>query len=150
MSRPRLLAVASGGGHWTQLLRMRRAFEDFDVSYVSTFEGHVDNLGGAKLYIVPDASRFDVKPFGTIFWRALKVMVKERPKVIVTTGSAPMLAFMLLGRMMGIHTLWIDSIANTQKMSSSGRIARKFVNQCVSQWPEVAEKEGVAYWGQVL
>ncbi len=99
---------------------------------------------------MPDASRFDIKSFAPVFFKAVAILVKERPKTLVTTGSAPMLAFVLLARLMGARTLWIDSIANSERLSSSGRLAKKIAHRVVSQWPEVAEREGVACWGAVI
>lgn len=61
-----------------------------------------------------------------------------------------MLAFILLGRLSGRRTLWVDSIANSERLSSSGRLAKKLAHKVVSQWPDVAEREGVECWGRVL
>lgn len=149
-SKPRLLALASGGGHWIQLLRLRPAFEDFDTAYVSMFESYADMVEGARFHTVPDASRFDLKSFVPVFLKAVRIMAKERPRVIVTTGSAPMLAFILLGRLTFARTLWIDSIANSERMSSSGRLARRLAHKVISQWPDVAAREGVESWGRVI
>jgi UDP-N-acetylglucosamine:LPS N-acetylglucosamine transferase len=146
----RLLAVASGGGHWIQLLRLRDAFAGFEVSYVSMFENYAEAVPGSRLHTVPDASRFDKLSFLKVASKAVRVMVKERPHAVVTTGSAPMLLFILLGRLMGARTLWIDSIANAERMSSSGRLARKIAHRTVSQWPDVAQREGVQCWGAIL
>lgn len=150
MARPRLLALASGGGHWIQLLRLRPAFAEFDVAYVSMFDGYAGMVDGARFYTVPDASRFDVKSFAPVFAKAVRILARERPAAIVTTGSAPMLAFILLGRLSGRRTLWVDSIANSERLSSSGRLAKKLAHKVVSQWPDVAEREGVECWGRVL
>lgn len=151
MARPkRLLAVASGGGHWIQLLRLRDAFAGHDVAYVSMFENYAEAVPGARLYTIPDASRFDKASFLKVWAKAVRIMLKERPSAIVTTGSAPMLSFILLGRIMGARTLWIDSIANSERMSSSGRLARKLAGRTVSQWPDVAAREGVQCWGSIL
>lgn len=150
MAKPRLLALASGGGHWIQLLRLRPAFAGFDVAYVSMFDSYADTVGGARFHRVPDASRFDLKSFTPVFARAVRILKEERPAAIVTTGSAPMLAFILLGRLTGRRTLWIDSIANSERLSSSGRLARRLAHKVVSQWPDVAEREGVECWGRVL
>lgn len=147
---PRLLAIASGGGHWVQLQRLRPAFAGFDVAYVSMFDSYSATVAGHRYYTVPDASRFDKLAFLKVFARALRIMLKERPRAVVTTGSAPMLSFILLGRLMGARTLWIDSIANSERMSSSGRLARKLAHRTVSQWPEVARAEGVECWGAVI
>jgi UDP-N-acetylglucosamine:LPS N-acetylglucosamine transferase len=150
MSKPRLLALASGGGHWVQLQRLRPAFEAFETVYVSMFESYAEQVPGSRYYVVPDAHRFDLKSFLPVFWRAVRIILKERPRAIVTTGSAPMLSFILLGRLLGIRTLWIDSIANSERMSTSGRMAKKLAHRVVSQWPEVAAKEGVECWGAVV
>lgn len=148
--RPRLLAVASGGGHWIELLRLQQAFFGWDVAYVSVFEDYVSAVSGARYYTVPDASRFEKLAFVKVFAKAVRVMMRERPDAIITTGSAPMLSFMLLGRLIGARTLWIDSIAQAEQMSLSGRIARYIAHRTVSQWPDVAAAEGVDCWGAVL
>ena len=133
-----------------QLLRLRDAFTNYDTAYVSMFENYSSAVPGARLYTVPDASRFSKASFVKVACRALAIMLKERPHAIVTTGSAPMLCFILLGRLMGSRTLWIDSIANSECMSSSGRMARHIAHRTISQWPDVATREGVEYWGSVL
>jgi hypothetical protein len=51
---------------------------------------------------------------------------------------------------MGVRTLWIDSIANSERMSASGRLAKRLAHRVVSQWPEVAEREKVGCWGAVI
>lgn len=150
MTKPRLLAIASGGGHWVQLQRLAPAFEGFDVAFVSTFDHYATQVAGHRYYVVPNASRFEVKGFLPGAWRALKILLKERPRAIITTGSAPMLIFLIVGRLLGARTLWVDSLANPECMSSSGQLARSIAHQTVSQWPEVAAAEHVAYWGSVL
>jgi UDP-N-acetylglucosamine:LPS N-acetylglucosamine transferase len=148
--KKRLLAVASGGGHWIELLRLRQAFEGWDVAYVSMFENYTSAVPGARYYTVPDASRFDKLAFGKVMLKATGIMLRERPHAIVTTGSAPMLAFLLLGRLMGTKSLWIDSIAQAEELSSSGKLAKRLANQAIAQWPAVAEAEGIDCWGAVL
>ncbi|HTI31112.1 MAG TPA: UDP-N-acetylglucosamine--LPS N-acetylglucosamine transferase [Sphingomonas sp.] len=147
---PRLLAIASSGGHWTQLQRLRPAFAGFDVAFVSMYQSYAETVAPARYYTVPDASRLNPGKFAAVFAKAMSVMAKERPSVIVTTGSMPMLAFIILGRLSGAKTLWIDSIANSERMSSSGRLARKLAHRTLSQWPKVAAAEGVECWGAVI
>lgn len=150
-NRPRrILAIASGGGHWIELLRLRPAFEGMDVAYVSMFENYREVVAGSRYYTVPDAHRFDKLAFVKVFLRAIPIMLRERPHAIVTTGSAPMLTFLLLARVMGAKTLWIDSIAQAEEMSSSGKLAKKLAHQVIVQWPEVARRENLEYWGAVL
>jgi UDP-N-acetylglucosamine:LPS N-acetylglucosamine transferase len=148
--KKRLLALASGGGHWIELLRLRPAFEGWDVAYVSMFENYTSAIPGARYYTVPDASRFDKLALPKVLAKALPIMLKERPHAIVTTGSAPMLAFLLIAKLMGTKTLWIDSIAQAEEMSTSGKLAKKLATKTVAQWPGVAKAEGLDCWGAVL
>lgn len=147
---PRLLAIASGGGHWIELLRLRPAFAGWDIAYVSMFDNYAGAVSGSRYYTVPDASRFDKLAFLRVGARALAIMARERPCAIVTTGSAPMLAFVALARLTGAQSLWIDSIAQAEEMSASGRIAKWLAHRTVCQWPEVAVREKIGCWGSVL
>lgn len=145
-----VLIGASGGGHWIELLRLRPAFAGFGIAYVSTFESYAQLVAPQRYYAVPDASRFRVRTFLPIFARAARILWRERPYAVVTTGSAPMLPFIVLGRLFGAKTLWIDSIANSEHMSTSGRIARRIAHRCIAQWPDVALEEGIECWGKIV
>ncbi|WP_174296484.1 oligosaccharide biosynthesis protein Alg14 [Sphingomonas bacterium] len=146
----RIVAAASGGGHWVELLRLRPAFEGLDVVYVSTIADNATVVPDHRFYSVPDASRFRVKTFAPIMVRAMAILARERPFAVVTTGSAPMLPFVLLARLFGARTLWIDSVACTEHLSTSGRIARRIAHRCIVQSPKVAGKEGLEFWGSVI
>lgn len=148
--KKRLLAVASGGGHWIELLRLRPAFEEFQVSYVSMFDNYAASIPGSKYYTVPDGSRFNKGAALTILLRSIYIMLRERPHAIITTGSAPMLSFVLLGRLTRARVLWIDSLANSEHISTSGRVAKKLAHRTICQWENVAEDEGLECWGRVV
>lgn len=114
------------------------------------FANYTSAIEGARYYTVPDAHRFDKLAFAKVFAKALPIMLRERPHAIITTGSAPMLAFLVLAKLMGTKTLWIDSIAQAEQMSSSGRLAKRLASKTVTQWPEVAAAEDLDCWGSVL
>lgn len=146
----KLLAVASGGGHWVQLLRLRPAFEGCEVVFASIQPGSADEVRGHRFYRFRDASRKNKLAFFLVGLRMLWIVLRERPDVIVTTGSAPALLCLAIGRIFGARTLWIDSIANVREMSTSGQKAVRIAHKCVSQWPEVAARYGIEYWGRIL
>ena len=78
------------------------------------------------------------------------LMLRLRPHVVVTTGALPGLIALALARPLGARTIWVDSVANAEEMSASGRMARRFATHRLSQWPAVAEAEGATYAGSVL
>jgi UDP-N-acetylglucosamine:LPS N-acetylglucosamine transferase len=146
----RLLAIASGGGHWVQLLRMRSAWDDCDVTYASVHASSADDVPGKRYVNFVDVSRRSLWRVPIVVAQMLWLVLRVRPQVIVTTGAMPPLLALVLGRLIGARTLWIDSIANSERLSGSGEIARRFAHQVITQWPGLSHGEDPAYWGSVL
>jgi hypothetical protein len=148
----RVLAIASGGGHWVQLRRLRPAFEGFEVAYVSVMADYADDVPGHRFYAVTNMTRFNLAALLVLAPQLLRILIKERPHAVITTGSAPGLIALALTKIFAprARTMWIDSIANCERMSTSGRQARRFADQWLTQWPELTETEGASYWGAVL
>ena len=148
--RKRVLAIASGGGHWQQLMRLRPAFEGERTVYLTTDGAYAKDVPGSDVFVVTDANR-DV-PFKLVrscvevFWR----VTRTRPDVVISTGAAPGLFGVLFGRLVGARTIWVDSIANAETLSLSGRIASKIANTALTQWPHLAEPRGPSYQGSIL
>ena len=57
MARERVLAIASGGGHWVQLMRLRPAFAGQDVTWVSRDQASVADVAPAPFLVIGEASR---------------------------------------------------------------------------------------------
>lgn len=147
----RVIAVASFGGHWIQLRRLSRVLSEHDTTYISTNRRLSETIGmGEKFICVPEASADSKLRMVMLFISALFITLRLRPSVVLSTGAAPGLAFLIWGRLMGAKTIWIDSIANAEEMSRSGLIARRWATVWMCQWPEVAEKSGAEYSGSVL
>lgn len=148
-NRKRILAVASGGGHWVQLLRLRPAFDGHDLAFLTTNEGYKSEVEG-KVFIVTDANMWEKLKLLKMFIEVAWIILKFRPNVVVTTGAAPGFAAIMFGRLFGMKTIWIDSIANSEQLSSSGLHARRWAKVWLTQWEHLAQPEGPHFWGGVL
>ncbi len=147
--RIRVLAIASGGGHWVQLLRLGPAWDGCDVTYATVHADSAVDVAPAKLLTFTDASRKDWWRLARVAAEMAAIVARVRPQVVITTGAAPPLFALLFARAAGARTLWVDSIANGEVLSSSGKLARRVATTRVTQWPELAG-DGVGYWGSVL
>lgn len=147
-----ILAVASTGGHWIQLQRLGRAFEGHSVAYVTVSPKYAAEVPDAPFYSVRDLTRKNRKGAIVLVFQMLGILLKERPRVVVTTGSAPgLVAIAIAKTLFGARTIWIDSIANSEKLSRSGEQARRFADIWLTQWPHLAdETEGPLFRGAVL
>jgi UDP-N-acetylglucosamine:LPS N-acetylglucosamine transferase len=148
---PRVLAIASGGGHWIQLQRLRPAFADCEVAFATVFPDYRDDVLGHRFYLVTDATRRSAWKIPLLALQIGRILLREKPDVVVTTGAAPGLVALAVAKTLpSARTMWIDSIANAERMSTSGQHARRFADVWLSQWPDVAGKEGAQFWGAVL
>jgi hypothetical protein len=146
----KLLAVASIGGHWIQLLRIiPPSTPEFGIIYLSTHPKCATMVEGRPYYTITDFNRWDFYKLIPVFFQALRIIRKENPDLVVTTGAAPGLIALLAAKLLGKKTIWIDSIANAQHLSFSGRIASKFVSQIYTQWEMLATSD-IIYAGNVL
>jgi UDP-N-acetylglucosamine:LPS N-acetylglucosamine transferase len=148
-SRQRVLAVASSGGHWIQLRRLAPAFAGQEVAYVTTDPRLRAEVGTTRFYAVNDANRWDKAALVRCAVQILWVLLRERPTVVVSTGAAPGYFAIRFARLLKARTVWIDSVANVEELSLSGRMASATVDLCLTQWPHLARGQ-VRYLGAVL
>lgn len=146
----RILAVASGGGHWHQLMELRQAFGGHEVTYVTTLPGLAERFGIGPAVVVPDCNRHKKQAMLRSAAAVARVVLRVRPQVVVSTGALPGVMALALGKAMGARTVWIDSVANAEEMSLSGRLARRVADLWLSQWEHVARATGAEYAGSVL
>lgn len=146
----KILAVASAGGHWVQLLRLRPAFEAYEVRYLSTNSDLAGMVAPSKLSVVKDASMWDKIGLAIMAVQVALAIIKYRPNIIVSTGAAPGFFAIVLGKIMGAKTIWIDSIANADELSLAGRKVRRWTDHWLTQWPDLAHESGPHYIGSVL
>ena len=147
----KVMIATSDGGHWVQMRRILPAFAGFELVFVGT-EPELDaDLGGARYHRVENVSRANAHRLPRLLWQLARAVRQERPDAIVTTGAGPGLVALVLGRLLvGSRTIWIDSVANTERMSLSGRLAGHVADAWLVQWEHLARPGGPHYWGAVI
>ena len=146
---------ASAGGHMNELSRLLDKSNSWPYQpsfYVTTLKALAGKLGQkGPVYIIGECNRqLLLKTFGVLA-RSLKIIIKERPDVVITTGSLPLAIVCLSAKLIGAKIVWIDSIANIECFSMSGRMVLPFADLFLTQWPELAEKHhNVEYAGALI
>jgi len=147
---PRMLAIASGGGHWVQMLRLRPAFEDARVCYVTVRDTYSADVPGERFRIINDATRWDKVGLVRMALKLAWIFLRERPNVVISTGAAPGYFAIRLGKLFGARTIWLDSIANVEELSMTGALVGKRADLWLTQWEHLAKPEGPKFEGSVL
>ncbi|MEM9342235.1 MAG: UDP-N-acetylglucosamine--LPS N-acetylglucosamine transferase [Pseudomonadota bacterium] len=156
---PKVLAIASGGGHFVQLLRLMPAFEGTRLTVATTHAANrpeVDALAATLGFPRPDfktvteANRWQKLKLIKAVFDVARLITALRPDVIVTTGAAPGYLAIRLGRLFGARTIWLDSIANAEELSLSGKKAGDIADLWLTQWEHLSTDTGPKYRGSVV
>ena len=145
-----IIAVASFGGHWIQLLRLAKVLSGkYDIHYISTNESASQMVAESVYYNVKDFNRNNPFKIFSVTWKIFRILRQLKPVAVITTGAAPGLVAVSVAKVLGIKTIWVDSVANAAQLSGSGKIASKFVDFPITQWENVSTKK-VKFFGNVF
>jgi UDP-N-acetylglucosamine:LPS N-acetylglucosamine transferase len=148
----KICLAASAGGHLTQLLKMIDGWEKYESIYISTSNVAAIKLSElGKTYIVGECNRQHIFECFKVLFRCVSVAMKERPDYVLSTGAAPGFFVCITAKLFGAKVIWVDSIANVNKLSMSGKLIRPFADLFLTQWPELQNSDkGIEYWGGVI
>lgn len=96
--------AASSGGHFEQLLMLKPLMAKYESCVVTEKTSYDINLKDYRVYYMHQVNR---KEFFFMFWmfvnafKSLKILVKEKPDVVITTGVLAVIPLCLLAKMWG-------------------------------------------------
>jgi len=145
-----VLAASSGGGHWEELMLLRSAVDAVEARFATPDPLMAQHSGIANPERLPDCNQKQPLRSLHCFFVAFRIVLRLRPKVVISTGAAPGFFCILAGRLLGAHTLWIDSVANGEELSMCGKLAKVVAHECWTQWEHLSDGTRVQYRGAVL
>lgn len=148
----KLCLVASAGGHLMELLLVREAWQDHERLWVTFPTGDAQSLlKGEKTVWAFHPTNRNIPNLVRNAWLAWRLLRRERPDVIMSTGAGVAVPFIWIGRLLKIRSVFIESLAFTTRRSLSGVLVYPFVDHYYVQWPDLARKYAKAvYQGMVL
>jgi len=148
----KICLAASAGGHLTELLKLADSWQQYEVFYVSTANMVAKKLNRyGPTHVVGECNREHLLRVFLVLFRCVRVIIHERPNVIISTGAAVGCIMCFLGKLLGAKVVWVDSITNVEWISLSGRMVRHIADLFLVQWPELAEQySNVEYSGAAI
>lgn len=138
----KIVFAASSGGHFEQLMMLKPLMEKYDSILVTEKTDYSMGKTDVKTYYMKQINRkellFIPKFIGNSF-RALCIIIKERPKVMITTGVLAIIPLALLMKLFGGKLIYIESFAKVTSKTLSGKLLYKFADQFYVQWEEMLE-----------
>lgn len=136
----KLVFAASSGGHLEQLLMLKPLMEKYDsVLVTEKTEYGAGNLN-LKTYYLTQINRKEIlfiPKFLLNSCKAFMILVRERPKVMITTGVLAVVPLALLVKLFGGKLIYLESFAKVTSKTLSGKLLYKFADQFYVQWEEM-------------
>jgi len=153
--KPKVLAIASPGGHWVQLNKICNPLDDrFNMVYVTPGSEYSSaksaSANNRKIINVSDASADSKLKLIPLAIQLLWIFITQRPTAIISTGAAPGAIAFLLAKFLPIKTIWVDSIANVSQLSRSGRMVKNHADKVITQWEPLSDGDAIVYKGSIL
>lgn len=137
----KLALIASSGGHLFQLSSLKEFWGDKDHFWVSfKTEDAKYLLKDENVYWAFFPTNRNIKNLIKNFFFAYRIIRKERPEAIISTGAGIAVPFIIIGKIFKIKTLYLESITRNEELSLSGRLVSPFVDKLLVQWPQLAQK----------
>src|SRR5262245_21005454 len=141
--------VASCGGHLTEVRALRPAFQHHTHFYVVNDTIALPDDMKGRTYFITHAER-DWRVLAN-FYEAWRILRRERPTIMLSTGAGPIVPFALVGRLLRIPAIFVEVLTQVTVPSLSGRIMSHLADRFFYQWKALARHfpNGV-YGGPVL
>ncbi|MGN0386830.1 MAG: PssD/Cps14F family polysaccharide biosynthesis glycosyltransferase [Lachnospiraceae bacterium] len=132
--------VGSSGGHLFHLYLLKPFWQDKDRFWV-TFEKEdaISLLNGERMYYCYGPSNRSMKALVINCFRALNILRKERPDLIISTGAAPAVPFFWFGKLMGAKTIYLEVYDRIDKPTLSGKLCYPVTDRFIVQWEEMKQ-----------
>lgn len=141
--------VSSIGGHLTEIHALAPAYEGHSFFYVLNSPIDCPNEMIGKTYFISHSER-DLK-FILNLWEAWRILRKERADLILSTGAGPAVCFSLVGKLLGIRSIYIENMARVYSPSLTGKIMYYIADRFFYQWrPLAAHFPNGIYGGPLL
>lgn len=132
--------ACSRGGHFDLLLNIQGAFAGHRVVWVTQRSERADELRrtGARVHDLGEYHRsaFRAEAIRTL-WRSLRLVARERPRLVVTSGAGIVVPFCVLARLAGAKILFVETSARVRGPSSSGRVLSRVADRVIAQWEDM-------------
>ena len=153
----KVLFISSTGGHLDELLQLSPMFDKYDYHIVTEktkanlslkdkYKGKVSFLVYGTYTGLLNKITYIFK-LGVNTFKSLFLYLKYRPDFVVSTGAHTSGPMCLIAHIFGSKVIFIETFANSNSKSVTGKIVYKFADLFIVQWESMLELYPNAVYG---
>jgi UDP-N-acetylglucosamine:LPS N-acetylglucosamine transferase len=140
MKDVKICFAASSGGHSTEIMRLKKLIDGYDHFFIT--EATPGKNESDKVYYLRQVNRRELKSllyFVYLFFLSWRIISKEKPTHIISTGAMCTFPVCLIGKLRGIKIIYIESFARVNHASLTGKLLYKSADLFIVQWEDMLE-----------
>lgn len=142
--------TASLGGHLEEIAKLVELGNQYDIFLVTEKGGFIELNFCKKVYHLSQINRKEIlfiPKFIKIFFQSFYILLKERPKSIISTGALATFPICFFGKLMRKRVIYIESFARVDTASLTGKLMYRIADLFIVQWEELLKIFPKAVYG---
>lgn len=139
ITKAKVCIPTSSGGHLTHMRMLMPVLSRAADRFWVTFDKEDANtaLEGERVYHCFFPTNRNVRNTVRNTLLAVRVLRRERPDLIISSGAAVAVPFFLVGKLLGARTVYVEVFDRVDAPTLTGRLVRRITDLFVVQWPEM-------------
>lgn len=129
--------VTSSGGHLTHLVQMKSWWENKERIWVTFNKTDAESiLKNEKKYWCYYPTNRNIKNLIKNTYLSIKILLNEKPDLIISTGAAVAIPFYYVGKIYGCRLVYIEVYDRIDSPTVTGRVVYPICDEFIVQWEE--------------
>ena len=139
-TQPKIALVSSSGGHLTQLHMLSKSWENYDRFWVTFNKDDANTLlKGETVHHCYYPTNRSIKNTLKNTWLAIKLLTKEKPDLIISTGAAVAVPFFYIGKLLGAKTIYVEIFDRMDTPTLTGKLVHPVTDKFIVQWDSMEQ-----------
>jgi UDP-N-acetylglucosamine:LPS N-acetylglucosamine transferase len=128
----KICIVSSCGGHLAEVRALRAAYGRYEHFYVLNDQALLPLDMEGRTYFIRHSERDWL--FIVNLWEAWRILRKQSPDLILSTGAGPAVPFALVAKVLRIPVVFVETLTRVRRPSLTGRIMYRLSDRFFYQW----------------
>lgn len=134
----KILLVCSSGGHFKALQQLRPFWQEHERTWVTFRTTTTESmLQDEQVSWAFSPTNRNLPNLLRNLGLAVRVIQAYRPDLIITTGAGVAVPFLILGKLRGSQTVFIESVTRVSSLSLSAKLVLPFLSVLYVHWAQL-------------
>ncbi|AFZ29983.1 Oligosaccharide biosynthesis protein Alg14 like protein [Gloeocapsa sp. PCC 7428] len=134
----KVILVCSTGGHFQAMQSLYPFWRNHQRIWVTFYsETTKTTLDAETVYWAWSPTNRNLVNLVRNVFLAWQVLSQETPHLVISTGAGVAVPFLILAKLLGSQTVFIESITRVKQLSLSARLALPFLDTLYVHWPQL-------------